>query len=204
MKIISKYKDYYDYLQGIYGIDEKIVFDRTEFFVEPYTPGDYDRRRFHICDKIIDACYHEGEWYYGDEIKNLAEEYHKKWGKVKWRRMSSIDDIYSTNAKIVHIDRTAFYLDVIDAPKDKRLNDIHNHPILIDRAYFYNTKDTNNVVINPILKDYQMHKVFDAETMWIMISNWLSKEKEIEDNRTDKEKIIGKGFDYKHSFRNTK
>ena len=28
MKIISKYKDYYDYLTGIYGVDDKIVLDR--------------------------------------------------------------------------------------------------------------------------------------------------------------------------------
>ena len=27
MKIISKYKDYYDYLQGIYGVDEKLILD---------------------------------------------------------------------------------------------------------------------------------------------------------------------------------
>lgn len=31
MKIISKYKDYYDYLQGIYGVDEKKILDRTSY-----------------------------------------------------------------------------------------------------------------------------------------------------------------------------
>jgi hypothetical protein len=33
MKIISKIKDYYDYLQGIYGIDEKLVLDIIFIFV---------------------------------------------------------------------------------------------------------------------------------------------------------------------------
>lgn len=28
MKIISNYKDYYDYLVGIYGVDQKVVYDR--------------------------------------------------------------------------------------------------------------------------------------------------------------------------------
>ena len=28
MKIIDKKKDYYDYLSGIYGIDDKVVYDR--------------------------------------------------------------------------------------------------------------------------------------------------------------------------------
>jgi hypothetical protein len=35
MKIISKIKDYYDYLSGIYGIDEQIVYDRRKF-EEPF------------------------------------------------------------------------------------------------------------------------------------------------------------------------
>lgn len=31
MKIISKFKDYYDYLQGIYGVYPKLVLDKREF-----------------------------------------------------------------------------------------------------------------------------------------------------------------------------
>lgn len=34
MKIISKHKDFYDYLVGIYGEDEKLVFDRRQKFDE--------------------------------------------------------------------------------------------------------------------------------------------------------------------------
>ena len=30
MKIISKFKDYYDFLQGIYGVDPLLVLDRTK------------------------------------------------------------------------------------------------------------------------------------------------------------------------------
>ena len=35
MKILTsrKNKDYYDYLSGIYGIDEKVVYDRRQFTV---------------------------------------------------------------------------------------------------------------------------------------------------------------------------
>jgi hypothetical protein len=32
MKIISKYKDYYDYLQGVLGQDELVVYDRRDAF----------------------------------------------------------------------------------------------------------------------------------------------------------------------------
>lgn len=33
MKIISKFKDYYDYLQGIYGQDPKATYERSRHFL---------------------------------------------------------------------------------------------------------------------------------------------------------------------------
>lgn len=53
MKIISKYKDYYDYLVGIYEIDEKLVLDRTKFDVPSYS----NVVTFYICGKCIDGYY---------------------------------------------------------------------------------------------------------------------------------------------------
>ena len=46
MKIISKYKDYYDYLSGIYGEDPLKVLDRREV-----DPSD-NIRTIVFCDKI--------------------------------------------------------------------------------------------------------------------------------------------------------
>ena len=43
MKIIDRNKDYYDYLQGIYGMDELVVYDRRDSF-----PIDVSKP---ICDK---------------------------------------------------------------------------------------------------------------------------------------------------------
>lgn len=34
MKIISKHKDYYDYLQGIYGVDNYKIYNRTKIVLE--------------------------------------------------------------------------------------------------------------------------------------------------------------------------
>jgi hypothetical protein len=56
----------------------------------------------------------------------------------------------------------------------------------------------------PILKDYDVVSIFPPEKLWTMIYDFLSKNKDIENKQSDKEKIISKGFDYKHSFRNTK
>jgi len=55
----------------------------------------------------------------------------------------------------------------------------------------------------PILKNFELSKVFPPEKIWIMLSEWLSKRKDpiIIDKRTDKEKILSNGFDLKTSFR---
>ena len=55
----------------------------------------------------------------------------------------------------------------------------------------------------PIFKEYEFHKVFSAEKIWLLLSEWLGKEKEV-NNFPDKEKILAHGFDLKSSFRNVK
>lgn len=36
MRIITKIKDYYDYLQGVYGIDDKVIYDRRDaIYIDP-------------------------------------------------------------------------------------------------------------------------------------------------------------------------
>lgn len=60
MKIISKYKDYYDYFVGAkYGIDNHVVLDRREGYVETFYSGevfaqydDYSTYKLAICDTM--------------------------------------------------------------------------------------------------------------------------------------------------------
>ena len=75
-------------------------------------------------------------------------------------------------------------------------NDKYNCPIL--RWH----KQTDDFAKFPVLSDYQVHKVFTAQEMWIMLTEWLGREKVIPNKQTDKEKILSNGFDLKSSFRN--
>lgn len=52
----------------------------------------------------------------------------------------------------------------------------------------------------PILMEYEFHKVFSAKKIWLLLSEWLGKEKELKNHQTDKEKIIAYGFELKSSF----
>jgi hypothetical protein len=68
MRIISKFKDYYDYIQGIYGVDEKLILDRTTFYKMPYVPTDYINETFYIGEYMIQGIWLDGICLFGDDI----------------------------------------------------------------------------------------------------------------------------------------
>lgn len=68
MKIISKFKDYYDYLVGIYGVDEKLILDRTKFTSLRFEPTENTRLIFYICGMRVEGIYKNGKFLYGDDL----------------------------------------------------------------------------------------------------------------------------------------
>lgn len=190
MKIISKIKDYYDYLQGIYGIDEKLVLDRTTY-THTIKYNDYDTIRIYLCDIQIEGMYYGGEFLYGDELKKYS--------------LSTNECVTNQYSHYTISPRNSITYNVILKQPQKIINspnDIENCPILISRFYSRNNYG-KDICLNkyPILKDYNLNKVFTPEQVFLMLSEWLGKEKIIENNQTDKEKILSAGFDLKTSFR---
>lgn len=198
MKIIGKVKDYYDFLQGVYGTDERLVLDRTDYTpTKPYF-SNYEVVRFCICDLVIEGMYFGGKVLYGSELESISLP------DVKYRdgRFYSILNEYKREIKILKVPtkhkdlelRPVFYKNITEyiSPNDK-----YNCPILIKE---YGLGDS--YVKFPILSDYQFHKVFTAHEIWIMLTEWLGRTKEIPNNQTNQEKILSNGFDLKTSFRN--
>ena len=74
-------------------------------------------------------------------------------------------------------------------------NDKNNCPVLVQEGI-------NSLIKNPKLSDYQFGKKVIPEDAYTAIYNFLSREKSIPDNQTNKEKIVSHGFDLKTSFRN--
>jgi hypothetical protein len=72
-----------------------------------------------------------------------------------------------------------------------------------DSYKYIDKEEILDLIPFPILKDYNVHKVFTAEQIWLMLSEFLGREKNNINfnNQSDKEKIIGFGFDIKTSFR---
>lgn len=210
MRIISKFKDYYDYLQGIYGMDEKLVLDRTEFyrtpqhFIERY---DIDIKnvelvRFWICDYLVEGCFHNKKFYYGKDLEEISVC--TDWERRNEPEYYHIPTNYSNNRSIRILKKPTLFRYL---PKQKQYfrewkeeicpNDSMNCPILIQPNLF----DSDHFVKFPILSDFDIHKVFTAFQMWTMLTEWLGREKNITDNRTNKEKILSNGFDLQTSFR---
>ena len=190
MKIISKFKDYYDYLQGIYGIDTNLVLDRTNFSPIPYKPSDFTVSTIIICDYMVQGLWVGEKIYYGEEIEQFIDKNNN--------RCYGLNDeeyhIYNDNSSIKYVLKKPKLL--IDSPCYKL-----KCPILFAKRYNGNEiKDFEN---NPILKEYFFHKVFMAEEIWLMLSEFLGKLKNpnIVDNQSNKEKIVSHGFDLKSSFR---
>lgn len=203
MKIISSYKDYYDYLVGIYGVDPLIVLDRRNFdlpiYLNSHFTDDYCFYKLIIGEYLIDFMVdNENNFYFGKEILNLkgVKEYHNKF------TLDFINKYYNSN-------------NAIKLKMFKRIIEFSIKPIKIERSFeknivigILNNRNNEFLYKYPILKNINVNKFINADKIYQMIYDYLSKlnlEKEnIVDNRSDIEKLTSKGFDKKESFRKTK
>jgi hypothetical protein len=176
MKIISKHKDYYDYLQGEFGIDEKIVYTRNCY---PFCIKDNDftdsKYAFAICGRVYFVEQNEdGDWdnvEYFKEFKNRLKK-----GKFEFTNLNKI-----TNEPILMLTAGIGWI----SDENDFLNNINHFRV-------------------PLLKNSPIPSLISPKEMWQLVYNFLSQQ--ISDKETtvilsDKEKIVNKGFDLKSSFR---
>lgn len=214
MKILTprNNKDYYDYLTGIYGIDDKVVYDRREFTIlastdsvffnhtalEKDTPKKEVRTR-----KWIGRHYKWVTEYQATELYCMLEV------GLKWY--------------FFHVDR---YLDATshvcldwkvittkEITKDKKLGIAPMSFFKAFRTYSWwddeklDVKvDQSDAIPNPILKGTPIASLITAQEIYHSLYAYISSLNDfvIIDNRTDIEKAESAGFDRKTSFRNTK
>lgn len=225
MRIISKYKDYYDYLVGIYGEDPLIVYVRsgeplvfnTNFFKEylnPYkyptsvaTRVGYFRDAFGKFDHQIPPYTEKRSrymphWSFIWDHKPLHEKQH---GSI--RTFYLIIGYYEYHFEMDRYtkDDGSIVDDILMEKKriDKRHRSESNAPIYVvmhDRRDVVHPRDS--IIENPILKDTFIGSYIPAEDIWEHVSEYIGLEKEVESRPlTDKEKIVQHGFDKVTSFR---
>lgn len=215
MKILTprNNKDYYDYLTGIYGEDEKIVYDRRSFTVLT----NLDSTLFSYVSTPKDSPKREvrrSQWV-GNRLKKVSVyqatdlfcilEVGFKWYSFQVER-------YIDPSGKVCLDWKLLGVKVVT--KAQRAGEA---PMTLFKATsrysFLWREEATELVIdklsgipNPILAGTPITSFIAAHDIYQELNRYISSLKDIEivDRRTDVEKAESAGFDRKTSFRNIK
>lgn len=191
MKIISKYKDYYDYLVGIYGEDPKLVLDRRNgSVVEP----NYDVFHLYIGNKKIEGVFKDGVYYYGEDLEKIASSRSDRpyYGRRK---------DYKDCIKYISEDmRNQIVYEVNKYIVDTNKNTELNCPIVFVNVLPSGEKEP---ILYPKLEDLKLASFLPPKEIWIILSAFLAS-MVIEPTVPiggDDIRIQSHGFDLKTSFR---
>ena len=226
MKIIDNKKDYYDYLQGIMGIDEKVTYDRrgstvvgpSEYYVFNYPYGFdlfFSKKPF-TCDKpktkkaLWDSAKHDFKnsrfnigWKRGHKEQIEEGDIHYLFLEVGYHQFIFEVERYLDEDGKVKIDTS-----IVDTKTVSKKDKKSDAPLYIGTIYFgYSPRyRINDEVVNPILINTWIPKLISAEEMWNMLYEYISSlnDKDIVDTRTNEQHIESHGFDKKISFRHRK
>ncbi len=220
MKIISKFKDYYDYLTGVYGVDPLVIYNRRP--QSTYT----DFNSYHNiingwnADKLRDCLVVNGEnkfmfsdgwlYFFICNKRYMVFCYRYKFYATKeecqwlYDRMPESDENIKTELgrflpqrpqKVSNRSkRRARYTHFDDKEKPITINTEVNCPSVL----IYH----NEIYFNPKLESFGIAKLIPPKEIFLSITNFLSK-KEIEmpSSPQDMYRYEAKGFDKKTSFR---
>ena len=212
MLILGKFKDYYDYLSGIYGIDKDIVYDRSDATV---LGKEFSQNEDFFTKRVL----------YNDSPKKMKKRWiTNEYGKNVFANVPT----GQISAYVIEIGYTHYlfeierYLDekgdvkidvefvnVFDVDKKKSEAPISLIPCQYTRYLFFSNErkisgyNLKQEIKNPILKDTYITSFIDPTEIYDKIYNYLIsiREKPIVDKRNDVQKLEGYGYDRKSSFR---
>ena len=202
MKILSKYKDYYDYLSGVWGEDPKLVLDRREF--DSISLVENTVYHIYIGNYKIEAFCKDGTLHYGDKLKEFEEQ---EVSKYYTKPIS-----YKTHVRIYVKSRTdsrgrvrydTKWVNTVVVEGTGKTTIKENCPIVIEQEAASGSRIVHSFKYVK-LEDIGLAKFIDATDTYRMISEWLANrvdEMELTTSMTDAQKIENKGFDKKTSFR---
>lgn len=221
MKIISKFKDYYDYKVAEYGIDENLVYDRRlPMGVHIAIP----QREWLTLDNAADDEALHSVLYVGNELVHLfatRSKIYTHWDFADpedW--LYSIYDLWYGGRYVLMNDgkeiRIISYLSAtcdtlleqIEAPRERNIFKLEDQPpwlvlkspllLIYNKDYRGNNRATHYVNLQ------ELGVYLDPDFVWQHIVQYLSDLKtqaEQSPELPNDLKIESKGFDKKHSFR---
>ena len=213
MKILGKRgeKDYYDYLQNYYGIDELVVFDRRDSFP-------IDLSSFYI-GYGLDTIFKKTKDI--DDIKRrLVKGYGMKKPALEGRFFYFVIEIgyyqyyFEVERYLDDNDNVVLVPELTEKKKVSLDNRLSDCPISICCGYKYSWRNQfylppnykKSLVENPILKNTYIPSFIEAKEVWDNLYEYISslRDKPFKDTRTNDQHIESHGFDKKISFRHRK
>ena len=227
MKIIDNKKDYYDYLAGVLGVDDLVVYDRRGsvvlnsertlvhgmnvyfgqkpiYFDKPLTEKQDWHLKSIVKQREAEVAKHRfGKTWKEGDIYHLVLEVgytHYRFEVERW--------LEENNRENAHVE---YHL--IDTLKDvhKRYSDVPLCIIPCSAQYSRWTheerwKELNGRVENPILAGTFIPGMIPPTDIWNALYEYLSslRDKPFTDSRSDIQKLESAGFDKKTSFRKIK
>lgn len=196
MRIISKYKDYYDYLSGVWGEDPLTILDRRSIAHKPIFISNRILK-LHFCDNVYTGLVKGCDIHWGNEIDkfSIKGNHYSNWfypSSKFW--VVSLDDKNNRSYIPKNIEPSL-------------VNTYFNCPIVVEEANAQpdilgiNEFSGLKYSLFPLLQDYKFQKVIDDNLAYLKISEWLNKPKDLIDNQSNSGKILSNGFDIKTSFR---
>lgn len=191
MILLRKRTDYYDYLIGIYGRDEKKVYDRKlDLTSDEVDFEDVSKWRntnifdLYVCNRM----------YRVEQVKKGVWELHK-FHKVNTNYAGQRR--HYRESQVSGLNDFEYYI-----PRPSRM--MSDSPICIKGTFH---RQDNLEGLTPILSTFGIPSVLDAMELYsevdMYISNLMSQE-EVRGEQSNENKILSKGFDIKSSFRNQK
>lgn len=210
MKLVTKIKDYYDFIIGQVWIDNSVIYLRnpkilnTSFLLHwPRILKDLKWWEYALvqtiafCGEFVSFSYYEWKFHFwaNIDLKKLDKEFQLQ--KQEYNSQMSKSDLNTLNRKNK-------ILKEIHGKKTEVNNEIGSPIILLDLKIYCSIPDFENIII--IAKDFALDKYWfwtfmTPQDAYIKIYNFIIKNKDIQNNQTNKEKIISHWFDYKKSFR---
>lgn len=201
MKIIDKNQDCYDYLSNIYGIDNKIVYDRRGSFIvdQKFLIGWINDHRSYKHDYyfILEV----GFYQYLFVFKNLIEK--ATYG------INYHTDVTYDNFELVHIfsDNKHYFVKPLTI-QSVYVNTNYSwkkreHKITIT-SFKESINIQKNSIENPIIKDTEITRFISVDTIWKNLYNYISSldnDKDVDIINSDVDKAVNHGFDARWSFR---
>jgi len=203
MQIIDKNKDYYDYLQKVYGRDTTITYDRRGsrvmtdlFIVELVAPPEYYYEQKNGALFVLEV----GEVQYLFRVMNVAYAKFPMSGALggEIELLTSFSDhkhYFEKEMTLVPAKRSGYNY----AWFSKKYKEC---PV---KSYSELKVIPEWQVLNPILRETSIPSFITEQEMWVNLTNYISSkynDKTVTIVNSDVDKAVMHGFDKNTSFRN--